>query len=169
MHYQALSVAKSLQFCCKIQSQKLETLDFTGLLDDSSNTAWTYSTSTFTVRFCLFRNLIVTVFAVFWLILWVFYLLFSLFPGESIKNVSHLWYTSVIHFTKNPNCIFGIFRFVHHGITIACSMGSVKFILPIWYFHFLKLQITIILIISLIWVLIIKVIIKNFQLFSIIK
>ena len=27
MHYQALSVAKSLQFCCKIQSQKLETLD----------------------------------------------------------------------------------------------------------------------------------------------
>ena len=63
------------------------------LFNDCSNTSWTYCTSTFTARFCLFRNLIVTVFAVLWLILWVFYLLFSLFPGECIKNVSRIFAT----------------------------------------------------------------------------
>ena len=33
----------------------------------------------------VFKNLFVTVFAVFWLILWVFYLLFLLFPGEMLQ------------------------------------------------------------------------------------
>ena len=50
MHYQALSVAKSLQFCCKIQSQKLETLGFTGLLDDCSNT-------TVNITICIVLNI----------------------------------------------------------------------------------------------------------------
>lgn len=67
------------------------------LLDNCSNTAWANCSTTLTVWFCLFRNLIVTVFAVFWLILWVFYLLFSLFPGESIKNVSRFF----VHLSHN--------------------------------------------------------------------
>ena len=43
------------------------------------------------------RNLYVTVFAVLWLILWVFYLLFLLFPEESIKNVSRFF----VHLSHN--------------------------------------------------------------------
>lgn len=37
-HYLALRFANLLQFCCKFHFQKLESLDFTGLLDDCSNT-----------------------------------------------------------------------------------------------------------------------------------
>jgi len=50
-HYSALCFANLLQFCCKIHSQKLESLEFTGLFDDCRNTTWTNSPTTLTV-FC---------------------------------------------------------------------------------------------------------------------
>ena len=74
----------------------------------------------------VFRSLFITVFAVLRLILWVFYLLFLLFPGEMLQ----IRITLVIHirdtYFEKTEQDFRKFRSVHLDITITRELMNVN-------------------------------------------
>ena len=84
-HYLALRFANLLQICCKFHFQKLESLDFTGLLDNCSNTTRTSCSTTFTLSdlgvgvsfWCIFVWFVAKIGVFFAWFLWISEILLS--------------------------------------------------------------------------------------------